>query len=546
MTVLNFGNNTVRLAQSPDTSAEAAPLARLFIAAPTERGPVDTALQVSSAEQFLAAFGAGGTDSAEGAAYRTVRDYFSAVGRYGDVVVIRLYEGGELAITAGTARETASGTPKVTVRAGTAGAHGNNLERRVTQVTAATPSGSGAAARTDEVITTTVEVRERVGTTIKGRRTATLVEKRGKLDSDTDWTYTDAVTAEEIGQINAAWGTFAQLDFDEAGTALLSNVEAAGAAQPLWVPFVGGADSADITAATLVGGIDEETQERSGLYVLRNTELGGGVILTPGLTSFDLNKARLAFAQDTMRLTLLEPDGDKTPGGAKLDKARYENVDGASFGAYIYPLAREARATGAVSVTALGHVAGLIVAGINREKGKVAPPAGLTTIADVQRAPNGRDLLVHERNATDLQAAGINTLVVRSGKVELQGLSLLNGDTLQPATDKVYERLVLNTIAYDVGPALARYNNAYVDAKGVFYGVIEGAIRERLRKYHESGVLYGAGMDDAFRVVIDLVVNNPVAIAKTGRVNVKLKLKISPVAEGIDLELYHVALDVAL
>lgn len=572
MNDLTFGNNTVTLGQVPASGNTTPPLARLFIAARLERGPVNTPTTVSSLDRFASVFGTPDVNSPNYAAYRAARDYFRAVGRYGDLVVVRLYEGDDQLGVASEANIDTGAVPRLRVLAPSAGAYGDNLERRVT-LTAAPQISSRVqvelvGSTETETVTYVLQVRERVGSTFKNRRQVRFTETRTRVAPATEWTYTKTIDAAQVAAAQVTLAGVAQLAFNPAGTVAFLDIEGEQATVPppgnnetessyatlaftatalpeLWLPFTGGDDSAAITPATLSGTLDEDTQERTGLYTLRDTTLGGGVVLTPGLSTFELNAARIQFAADTMRLTLVEPGEEITPLAAKADKLGYETLEGASYAAYVYPLAREARPTGAVSVSALGHVAGLIVANINREAGKLTPPAGITTIPDVQRAPNGRDYLVHDGNARDLQASGINPLVVRGTNVELTGLALIAPDPTQPATDKVHERLILNTIAYDVGQSLGTFNYAQVDAKGVYFGVLEGVIRNRVRPYHASGALYGATVDDAFRVAVDVQASDPAAISKTGRVLVDLKLKISPVAEGTTVSLYHVPLDAA-
>lgn len=518
MTTLQFGNNTIRLGATPDASAAGAPLSRLFLAARTGRGPVNLPTTIGSYDDFVAVFGAGTNAARTDVAGEVVRDYFKVVGRAADAVVTRLYEGTPQVAAEQEVVGSDPATPaqqlRVQLEAASPGAWGDGLVRSVRQ------TAPGVY---------TVEVREvRGGVVVKRKPVA-------------------GVTPDAAGaaRLNAESGGLLRATFNPAGTVDFLNV-AAGADPDVWVTFAGGADSAQLSPQTLEGTLDPDSQERTGLWTLRSTELGGGVLVVPTADTPELNAVKLRWAAETSRFAPIEPGGDLTPGAALAEKQALELVDGASFGAYFYPRGREAAPGGAVSKSALGYVAGLYVQSVMAEPGYVSPPAGALGLPDVQRAPNGRDLLVHEVNASTLQKAGVNTLVQRAGRIELQGLSLLAPNPLQPGTDKVYERLILNALSYDIGPKLGKFNNAYVDAKGVFFSVVIGAIRDVITPYYQRGLLYGETVEQAFRVEMDYTLNNPAEVAKTGRLNVKVKVRISPVGEGIDLELFHVPVNVDL
>jgi hypothetical protein len=124
--------------------------------------------------------------------------------------------------------------------------------------------------------------------------------------------------------------------------------------------------------------------------------------------------------------------------------------------------------------------------------------------------------------------------------IDLTGMLTVKADPQQPATTKVYARMIMMTLIYGIGPALAQYNNAYVDAQGTFYNVVRGRIRDILKPYWLNGVLYGPTVDDAFDVKMDIVLNSPADLARTGRARARVKVKISPVNEGIDLVIFNI------
>lgn len=508
MTTLAFGPNTITFQRYDENAVVTVPLARLFLIGRTERGPVGVPTVVTDAEDFVSKFGRGTQATGTDRLYGELEAYRSRVGDLSDAVVLRLYEG---STATGTAKDGSTG--KLSIEAGSAGVWGNALSRSV--VTSA------------DSLTATVTVREMVNGVAQRIRTVTA-----------------PVSAEGVATMNAALGGLATVKWNALGTGVALNSTLDGAAVT-WVNLTGGADSASFTEATLRGGINADTQERTGLATLRTTEHGGGVIIAEGVATDTMRAAMYEFARDFERVYLDGPQTDILPSAAEVEKAALELLSGASFATYTYPRARVGQAPGTYTRSALGWVAGEMVAGVMQTPGMVRPPAGRTLIPDVQRSPNGRDTLVHDSNASRLKARGINVLILRGGQVELEGLSLLRADLLQPSIDKVYERLARMAITYDLGPRLSRFNNVYVDKKGAFFNVVKGAIRDTLKPYYQSGVLYGATLEEAFDVKLDFELNPPTTLERTGRVLVRVKYKVSPVSEGIDLALFQIPITAA-
>lgn len=508
MTTLNFGPNTVSFQRDDASDNTTIPLARLFLIGRAERGPVGVPTVVTDTEDFYTKFGQGsqanGTDrlAAELEAYR------QRVGDSSDTIVLRLFEVAQGSTMADATAKDAS-TGKLKVVASSPGTWGNGLTRAIVAVDANNVE---------------LYVREVVNGVVRQEKVVAF-----------------PVTLEGVRTANAALAGVAQVNFDALASTTATSTTAPGA--PLtWVPLAGGADSASISLDTLQGSVNADTQERTGLHTLRNTELGGGVILAEGAGSDEARRALYSFAAEYSRIYLDAPLADILPGAAETEKARLQLLSGADHAAYIYPRARDTRVAGAATRSALGWIAGEIVAGIMQAPGNIRPPAGRTLVPDVQRAPNGRDVLVHDNNAARLKKRGINVLVLRGGRVELEGMALMRPDLLQPATDKLYERMTMMALAYDIGPRLSRHNYVYIDARGAFFNVVRGAVRDILKPYYLNGVLFGNTLDDAFNVKIDFDLNPPAQLQNTGRAKVRVKVKISPVSEGLDLAIFHIPL----
>jgi hypothetical protein len=500
----NFGQNTIATDRYDASDTVNIPNTRLVLIGRFERGPVGVPTICTDADDLIAKFGAGdpliGTDRL----VTDMQNYKKNVGNAGDALVLRLFEG-----AGGTAAEPA-GAAKVRASAYSAGLYGNNLQRAF--VTRTANGGTQVDAYVREVVNG-----------ITRRNTST----------------TFMLTAAGIAQANLDLAGLLHLTYDGVATAATVDGTIDGAAL-VWTSLTGGLDSASVTVGTLTGQIDPTTQERSGLFTLRDTQYGAPIVITEGFTTDPTRLALYQYTADQAGIYLDASPTDLLPGAAITEKQHLESLLNAECVYYIYPRARVSRSLNSVTTSALGYIAGNLVRGANQNPGNVSPPTGPTSIPDVQRAPNGRDQLVHSANAATLEKIGMGLLRLNGNAVSLTGEQLVIPDPVQPATDKAYERLIMAVLIYSIGPALSQYDNVYVDAKGVFYNVVRGRIREILRPFWVNGVLYGATIDDAFDIKMDFELNSPESVSKTGRAKARVKVKISPVNEGIDLSIFNI------
>lgn len=508
---LRFGNNTVSRGPQPTPPSVPPPLARGFIVGRTERGPVNTPTRVRDYDEFRAIFGAGSDSNGTADIADQARDYFRSVGGSSDAIVLRLYEGDP---SGGLARETAAaGAYRVVAVAPGPGQYGNALERAVVV------EGAG------ENQTITVYARELVNGIVVASRTTPAVP----------------LTPAGIRDANTYLTGLLSLAFDEAGAEAAAQATAPGA--PLsWVRLSGGSDSVAISTSTLRGTVNDDTQARTGLEIIRSSRYGGGAIVAPGFSDDEGRTILYAFAAATMRIVPDGPPSELLISGGVADYQAARLIPGAEYAGYWYPLKRVTRGGVVQNRQAIGALAGLLVASVMRREGYVAPPAGETVISDIQRSVDGAFPLVTDANMSQLTSAGLNVLVARN-RVEAQGLALVTSDPLQPATTKLHHRLIANALAYDLGPVLSQFDNTYVDAKGAFYSAVKSEMLKRLKRFHDSGVLYGVSLADAVQVRFAFEQTPDEELERTGRVKVTINYKVSGVSEGIDLALGHVPIN---
>lgn len=508
-----FGSSSVRVAPFAGRLSVQVKLARLFLTARMERGPVNRAVICKDLEEFKRTFGDGIGTTANNSTLQLLKDYTIEVSAgtrpLSDIVVLRLYEGD---IDAGKAVETVGGTtPKLKLRAANPGTWGNNLKRKVWQTSAGVY---------------TVQVKEVINGRSKPVRTATGI----------------TVNADGVTRFNALMAGVAELVYTSAGTVDWLNI-ATNAQDDTWVTLANGADSNAITDETLIGGIDEATQERSGLKALAQSYLGGGVLLAPGLGTDSQREIFASHAQEMGRMLVCGPETDLLPPDAKTDYDTAKGMNGAEYAAYFYPRLREFEGLIPKTRSNLGAVAGMLVRCVMQTPGFVAPPSGtLLSAKDVQRAPNGYDLLVHDQNLASLKDYGLNVLYPSGANVTVEGEKLLIPDPANPVTDKIHERLILNTLIYDIGPALMSLGKFYYDAKGFAEQKVRSLIREKVLPYYRSGNLYGNTPDEAYSVTIDEVTTVDGDVGETTVLPVRLRVKTSEMIDGIDLAIFHVPL----
>ena len=503
-TQVRFGNTVVQMGIVPPNANAAPPIARAMIVGRTARGPINQPVIVKNVLDFETKFGIGTEANGGVDVYLAVKQYFKDAPSY-DAVIVRLFDSATLA---GGGISTEAGTAKV--------------------LSKATAPGTDYDALQVAYLTTSLGFDFFFRRMVNGRPSPTRSVRN------------IALSAEGILNANISLlGTGVQLVYNpNASTSF--GAASTDESSLNWVPLAGGLDSPAITAIELAGEIDPETRVRTGLHTLDSSEYGGGVVIAPGMNTDAHRQALLAFAQHTARFAPIEPAGDVYPSAAVNDKVRVESFEGATFGAYYYGRGRTDKTIFGRPVSALGHIAALYVNSAMRQRGYIAPPAGRIGLVDIQRGPDGRTPLVDDDNFTGLLNQGVNVLLLRDGNVEVQGLELLTPDPDQPATTKTYQRWILNALVYDIGPRLRRFDNAYVDARGAFESAVRERIREGVLPYWESDCLYGSTAHEAFNVSF----NYERITAEGGRVQyrviVNLTVKISPVAEGVTVNLYHI------
>lgn len=499
-TSVRFGNTVVEMGIVPQMPAAAPPLARAFIAGRCAAGPVNVPTVVRDLTDFEAKFGIGTDTNGGRDLHLAVRQFFKDAPNQ-SAVILRLYAG-----VGGYSSEPSSA--KVKAIAQSPGSYYDSFEVTYTK-------------------------------TAKGnlnffyRRMVNGRPSPMRVIRDIPITAAGILEANRILQKSGL-----SLVYDPTAANEVENVSESEY-KLVWAQFKGGKDSGDITAADLAGTLDPETRIRTGLYVLDNSDLGGGVVIAPGLNTNEHRAALLAFAERTGRIAPLEPQGDVYPSDSVTDALSLEGLPGATYGAYYYGRGRTDRTVYGQPISALGHIAALYVNCVMRRRGYVAPPAGVIGLVDIQRGPDGRTPLVDNDNFESLIEQGVNTLILRDGNVEVQGLELLAPDPDQPATTKTYERLILNTLIYDIGPRLRKFDNTYVDARGAFESAVRERITEGVLPYWESNCLYGSRAQDAFNITFGY----QRVVTDGGRtkykVTVNLAVKISPVSEGVTVNLYH-------
>lgn len=500
-TSVRFGNSTVQMGVVPLTNTTPPPRARAFLVGRAARGPVNVPTVVRDLTDYEARFGIGTEANGGLDAYTAAAQYFRDASDF-DLVMLRLTEG-----TVAVAKEAVAGSAKLQ-----AVAVGPGTDYHAYQV-AYVKTGA----------TYTFYYRRMVNGRPSPARSVPNIALTGA-----------GVLAANIALSDAP----VQLVFDPQATTDVIKVST-DAANLDFTALSGGQDSAAITATTLAGEVDPDTRVRTGLTTLEASEYGGGVIIAPGMNTDDHRAALMAFAERTARFAPIEPQGEVFPSAAVTDLISLQGKDGAAFAAYYYGRGRNARSVYAAPVSALGHIAALFVNSVMRRPGFIAPPAGPIGLPDVQRGPDGRTMLVDNDNYAELVEQGLNVLLIRDGRVEVQGLQLIAADPDQPATDKVHERLLLNAIIYDVGPALRRFDNAWVDARGGFESAVRERISERVRPYWQSNCLYGSREQDAYRVEFSYTRKANSNGRARYQVGVNLKVKISEVSEGVSVNLYH-------
>jgi hypothetical protein len=273
--------------------------------------------------------------------------------------------------------------------------------------------------------------------------------------------------------------------------------------------------------------------------------LGPGQVSIPGNSDPTMYDALLAHAEATNRVALLDvPPGVSTAAALVSIATGLHDSDGARFGALFGPWA-------VVPGTAGGTSRSVPYSAV--EAGIIARNEALGLNPNIAAAgQNGLSIFATDLAAqyTDLEYEQLNDAGVDMARLIYGGVETYGYRTVvDAAVDSLWEsfgnsRLHM-AICAQADAIAERYVFAQIDGRRKKIAQFGSELAGMLAPFYDAGALYGASPEEAFDVDVGNQVNTDETIA-AGELHAVLKVKMSPFAEAVIIEIVRVALTDAL
>lgn len=275
------------------------------------------------------------------------------------------------------------------------------------------------------------------------------------------------------------------------------------------------------------------------------SDLGPGQVSVPGVFDATTQQNLLTHAENNNRVALLDTDPAAVDAAAIVAAATaLHTMEGARFAALFGPWAIVPGTAGSTSrqVPYSAVEAGIIsrneALGLNPN----VPAAGV----------NGLAIYAYDVIAryTDLEYEQLNDAGADMARLIYGGVETYG---YRSATDPVVDELWRNfgnsrlhiAIVAQADAIAERYVFAQIDGRGKKIAQFGSELSAMLASFYDQGALYGDTAEEAFQVDVGSSVNTPQTIAD-GELHAVLKVKMSPFAELVVIEIVRVALTEAI
>ena len=274
-------------------------------------------------------------------------------------------------------------------------------------------------------------------------------------------------------------------------------------------------------------------------------DLGTGAVALPGMSADLVGGDLLAYAQRTRRIAFLAMGEGDSVEDARAFAAEAAGMDGAEFGALLYPHVRIPDGTGSRTVSPEALAAA--VRSRAHSTGRFwEVPAGDNGLAQwVLETSPAVDTQTNDALADD----NITAIVTTGTRIRPYGWWSLSADTenfkLLTARD------VLNVLAAQITLDLEEFVFSTVDGRGQLLSKIESTIRGRLDPIAQAGGFYaridseGNELDPGYSVRVDSTINTASTLANNTVLGA-VAVRLSPSAALIEVEITKSSLTAAV
>jgi hypothetical protein len=271
-------------------------------------------------------------------------------------------------------------------------------------------------------------------------------------------------------------------------------------------------------------------------------QLGPGQVSIPGQSDTATNTALLEHAEACNRIALLETPDSSDPAQLITAVDPLRDLAQARYGAMWAPHAViPGVAAGTTRTVPYTAIEAALMAELDRAFNPNIPAAGV----------NGQSSYATDltQRYTDQQYHDLNEGGVDMARLIYEGVRSYGYRTLVDPVDPTWldlgnARLNMAIVAQAEGIA-ERFVFSQLDGRGRTIAQFGAELRAMLIPFYEADALYGATADEAFQVDVGNQVNTPETIAN-GELHAVIKLRMSPFAEWVVIEIVKVATTQAL
>lgn len=291
--------------------------------------------------------------------------------------------------------------------------------------------------------------------------------------------------------------------------------------------LTGGADGSSPTDAQLVTGLD-----------LFETNLGAGAVAIPGSYSTTIWDGLLAHAIDKNRIALLCFDPTNTVSDSVTDAEDWIGTQtDTEYAGFYYPsITMTGSAETSLTISPEGYVAAKRSIAHN-SVGAWQAAAGLNSKASFV---TGVATSIDKADGDTLDAGYINAIRVIQGSVRVYGARSASTDTTN--FRYITARDMLNYIVTEAEKRLEDLVFSTIDGRRTVFGRVEARLIGLLEPLRYAGGLYeafdadGNQIDPGYSVLVTDALN-PVTQLATGTVKAKVGVRVSSVADRIEVEI---------
>ena len=299
------------------------------------------------------------------------------------------------------------------------------------------------------------------------------------------------------------------------------------------------------TTATLAGGANAAgapiDTDLAAALARFDYALGPGQVCAPGFTTSAMHTVVCAHCDATRRVCLLDLPNNSDPTALAASVTALKGKPGVRFASAWAPWVQYPGPAGSVVTIPFSGIEAGLIARSDLQGNPNQPAAGMNGISRLALSLD-KDYTDAQREALNL--AGACMAKVRYGTVRSYGYRTAAGPADTNWTWFGNSRTVM-AISHEADAIAENYVLRQIDGRGHIFQQLKTDLVGMLMRYYSADALFGATSDEAFSVDVGPQVNTAATIA-AGEVHAVIRVKCSPAAEWVVIDIVKVPIERAI